>query len=308
MSMRLFYQLFLISTIITLCRGRKFVIGGVETSEISQLTTALEVGGEHRYPCYVSVVVYDTPDLKNVIKGATVTVLTKSRTDDSKYYGYSVATTNDFGQACILTLCRKEALIYVEAGSTNERLFVVNKTNQALPTGYTYETLQNEQYVRFNVRNWGIVFNKSGPVYNLNEKSRCENAKTAHNHFSFSFLAIKEELIDADVDTHMKNMSWYYPYPMTDTYQVCFMKIKVLTPLYQAKVTLESIEPISKQLFGTYTAGPKAAPSSTEQSKKAACVEFRCAARDNTLGYEVVMNTTVIGWVSGSSLQNCKIE
>lgn len=203
------------------------MIDGLNTSDISTLTPALEVDGEFRYPCYVSVVVYTSPALNKVYNGAKVYVLTRSREVKTNYYGYSEATTNQYGQACLLTLCRKEALIYVEAGSNNERLFSVGQNDQRLPPGYTYKTDQNDQYIIFNVRNWGVVYGKSGPVYNLEEKTSCQNAKANQNHFRFSFISIEEKLTGADLTTHLQLMSWYYPFPLTDTFQVCYMKIKV---------------------------------------------------------------------------------
>ncbi|XP_060555561.1 uncharacterized protein LOC132716329, partial [Ruditapes philippinarum] len=250
---------------------------------VPTLTNATEINGQYVYPCYASVVVYKSPELKDTYsKGATVYAVTRERSDKNMITGFSSSKTDNNGHACVLTLCRKEAILYVETGSKStgnlERLYAAPIDKQPILPQYVFEIHTRMEEIYFNVRSWGTILGKSGPVYNEYELDQCLNAGTKNYHFSYSFLAQKESLItDLPLTTYGKQLSWYDVPENAPGSQACFMKIKVKILSYQSVLQLNSYNNDWSKRYGSFIAGPKASPSG-DSDVKAACMEFRCTA------------------------------
>ncbi|XP_045176793.2 uncharacterized protein LOC123537220 [Mercenaria mercenaria] len=273
---------------------------------VNPLTNITERNGEFVYPCYVSVVVYKSPDLTETYsKGANVYAVTRERSDTDKYIGYSSSKTDRNGHACVLSFCRKQAILFVETGSKStgnlERLYAAPKGKQAILRQFTFDIQTRMEEIYFNVRSWGTILGKSGPVYNEFELNQCLNAGTKNFHFVYSFLAQAEKLTPTlPLDTYVKPLSWYFLPEGAPGYQACFMKIKVKIRSYQSMLHLSSYDNTASA-YGTFEAGPKASPTN-DSEVKAACMEFRCTVN----GLSPI--THVVGNISFPSAYCCKIE
>lgn len=207
--------------------ARFFEINWRNTTDIKRF----QIDVDYRDRCVVSVRACRTAKCNDIYSKATVYVLAQNGT--SGYIGYDFDETDSNGRACVLTACNNNAYVFVRSQPDDvkdyELMFTTN-ASQTLPAGYLFSVSQMNQLIDFNVINRGTItidgVQKKGPIYDL--ISECRNATTDDYNFGFFFQAQQETLrTNIPLNTYQNDLSWYYVEPTKNTYESCFLKIRI---------------------------------------------------------------------------------
>ncbi|XP_021340055.1 uncharacterized protein LOC110441272 [Mizuhopecten yessoensis] len=241
--------------------------------QVNYLTEAPMLNGLRLYYCYVNVKVFKSSAMKYPATNVSVFALVIDPKTPDDFMGYTEVRTDSKGNACARTICRKNALIFADSGI--ERLNLIN--NQTLPTKLNSTILSATEIKLTNVIQIPNFFDPPGPVYTKGYLPECKRSQPGGFYIGFHFLGQPDKLEkNPNASKYSYEESWYPLREGEPDYKVCYIKVKVQTPIYNVSITLDSYNNKSNFFYGRMISGPKEDPKAGNVINRAACIEYRC--------------------------------
>ncbi|OWF49163.1 uncharacterized protein LOC110452150 [Mizuhopecten yessoensis] len=269
-------------------RARNFTLDNGSDStydaQVNYLTEASMLDGLRIHYCYVNVKVFKSSALKYPANNVSVfaLVIDPTHSDNNiNFTGYTEAQTDINGNACVRTICRKNAIIFVDTGI--ERLHIA--ANQLMPSQLSSTSLSATEILLKKIYQIPAFFHPPGPVYTKGFLPECKNPQPLAYYIGFHFLGPPDKFEENTNASKLSyDESWYPLREGESGYKVCYIKVKVQTPFYNVSIKLESYNNQSNFYYGSMTSGPKEDPKAGNILNRAACIEYRCPYEDPSSG------------------------